>query len=95
MISSMVNAEQPMTPEQIYSNIMISIGGGLNEPRDALLTSVYGLLTNPDQLADVLTDGSLWRNVFEESARWVAPIGMFIREVARPVELGGVRLEPR
>jgi cytochrome P450 len=94
MISSMVNSDDPMTPEQMYSNVMISIGGGLNEPRDALLTAVYGLLTNPDQLAAAKADPALWRNAFEESCRWVAPIGMFIREVAKPVELSGVNLEP-
>jgi cytochrome P450 len=92
MISSMINADEPMTAEQIYNNIMISIGGGLNEPRDVLLTATYGLLTNPDQLVDVQRDRSLWRNAFEEACRWVAPIGMFIREVHRPVELGGVQL---
>ena len=90
MISSMVNTDDPMSAEQMYSNIMISIGGGLNEPRDVLLTAVYGLLTNPGQLADVKADPTLWRKAFEESCRWVAPIGMFIREVARPVELAGV-----
>ena len=26
----------------------IAIGGGINEPLDALLTILYGLLTNPD-----------------------------------------------
>ena len=94
MISSMVNADDPMTPEQMYSNVMISIGGGLNEPRDVLLTAMYGLLTNPDQLAAVQADPSLWRAVFDESCRWVSPIGMFIRAVAKPVELAGVSLEP-
>ncbi len=94
MISSMVNSDDPMTPEQMYSNIMISIGGGLNEPRDVMLTAIYGLLTNPDQLADVYADPSLWRAVFDESCRWVSPIGMFIRAVAAPVELAGVALQP-
>lgn len=94
MISSMINAEEPMSAEQIYNNILISIGGGLNEPRDVLLTATYGLLTNPDQLADVKSHPRLWRSAFEEACRWVAPIGMFIRQVHRPVELSGVQLAP-
>ncbi|WP_230396432.1 cytochrome P450 [Streptomyces blattellae] len=94
MISSIINSPEPMTPQQLYSNIMITIGGGLNEPRDVLLTAAYGLLTNPDQLAAVRAEPSLWKKTFEEACRWVSPIGMFIRQVARPVELGGVRLQP-
>ena len=94
MISSMVNAEDPMPADQIYNNILISIGGGLNEPRDVLLTAIYGLLTNPDQLTEVRADPTLCRKAFDEACRWVAPIGLFIRRVREPVVLSGVSLTP-
>jgi cytochrome P450 family 104 len=46
----MVNAKNPIPESQMIANVKIAIGGGINEPRDALLTILYGLLTNPDQL---------------------------------------------
>ena len=37
----------PILESQMIANAKIAIGGGMNEPRDALLTILYGLLTNP------------------------------------------------
>lgn len=51
----------------MIANVKIAIGGGINEPRDALLTILYGLLTNPDQLDSVRADGK-WRAAFEEGS---------------------------
>ena len=92
LISSMLHAEDPLTREEIGANVKVIIGGGLNEPRDAILTAVVGLLSNPDQKEQVMADHKLWRTVFEETVRWVAPIGMYPRQTTRPVELGGVML---
>ena len=64
----------------------IAIGGGINEPRDALLTILYGLLTNPDQL-DAVRAGSKWRSAFEEGVRWVAPIQASSRLVMEDTEI--------
>src|SRR5262249_32274745 len=72
-LSVMVNAENPIPESQMIANVKIAIGGGINEPRDALLTILYGLLTNPDQLEAVRAGGK-WRSAFEEGVRWVAPI---------------------
>lgn len=94
VISSMMHADDPLTEAQIRGNVKVIIGGGLNEPRDALLVGTYGLLTNPSQRADVMTDSTLWKKVFEEAVRWVAPIGMYPRQVVSEVEVAGVRLRP-
>ena len=72
-LSVMVNASNPIPESQIIANVKISIGGGINQPRDALLTILYGLLTHPDQLEAVRAGGK-WRAAFEEGVRWVAPI---------------------
>jgi cytochrome P450 family 104 len=64
-LSIMVNAEDPIPESQMIANVKIAIGGGINEPRDALLTILYGLLTNPDQL-DAVRAGGKWRSAFEE-----------------------------
>lgn len=93
VISSMVNDAEPMSIEQVRANVKVIVGGGLNEPRDATCTTLYGLLKNPDQLEQVKADPTLWKTVFEEAVRWVAPIGMYPRRVARRVEIGGAVLD--
>ncbi len=87
-LSLMVNAEDPIPRSQIYANIKIAIGGGINEPRDAMATIVYGLLTNPDQLAEVKRQEA-WGAAFEEGVRWVAPIQASSRLVLEDTEIGG------
>jgi cytochrome P450 len=92
VLSSMIHAEDPHTIEQIYANIKVAVGGGLNEPRDSILTLVLGLLENPDQLEKVKADPNLWPTAFEESVRWISPIGMYPRRVTRDVVFSGVQL---
>lgn len=86
--SVMLNAQDPIPEKQIYANIKIAIGGGINEPRDALNTTLYGLLTNPDQLAEVKRTGD-WMRAFEEGVRWVAPISASSRLVTEDTEIRG------
>jgi cytochrome P450 len=87
-LSFMVNAKTPILESQMIANVKIAIGGGINEPRDALLTILYGLLTNPDQLDGVRADGK-WRAAFEEGVRWVAPIQASSRLVMEDTEIRG------
>lgn len=87
-LSAMVNTDDPIPTSQIYSNIKIAIGGGINEPRDAFLTILYGLYTNPDQLAACVKD-DLWDAAFEEGVRWVAPIQASSRLVKQDTEIRG------
>ena len=87
-MSVMVNADDPIAMSQVYTNIKIAIGGGINEPRDALMTIVYGLLTNPDQLDHVRRHNE-WSTAFEEGIRWVAPIQVSSRLVTQDTEIGG------
>ncbi len=92
VLSSMIHADDPHTLDQIYANIKVAVGGGLNEPRDSILTLVLGLLENPDQLERVKADPNLWPVAFEESVRWISPIGMYPRRVTRDVIFSGVQL---
>ncbi|WP_322766826.1 cytochrome P450 [Frankia sp. Cr1] len=92
LISAMLHAPDPLSIEEIRGNVKMFIGGGLNEPRDSLAVGAWALLRHPDQLAAVLADPSLWRKAFEETVRWVAPIGMYPRQTTREVELGGTLL---
>ena len=86
--SVMLNAGDPIPEKQIYANIKIAIGGGINEPRDAINTTLFGLLTNPDQLDEVKRNGD-WDKAFEEGIRWVAPISVSSRLVTEDTEIRG------
>ncbi|MBR0830015.1 cytochrome P450 [Bradyrhizobium manausense] len=92
ILSSMVHADPPMPIEEIRANIKVIIGGGLNEPRDAILTLTLGLLANPAQKESVLVKPELWPNAFEEAVRWISPIGMYPRRVTRETDLSDVML---
>jgi cytochrome P450 len=83
-----------MAMESIRANIKLAISGGQNEPRDAMSGTIWALLTHPDQLALVRDGQAKWIEVFEEYARWIAPIGMSPRRVAKPWTYGGVDFEP-
>ncbi|MBE1525118.1 cytochrome P450 [Nesterenkonia lutea] len=85
-------ASMPIPLEAIRANLKMTIGGGLNEPRDVLATTVWALLNHPEQLASVEEDPRRYAVAFEESVRWVAPIGMYPRETTRDTVLEGVQL---
>jgi len=87
-LSVMVNADDPIEMSQIFANIKIAIGGGLNEPRDALATILYGLLSQPDQKAYAIETQD-WGSAFDEGVRWVAPIQVSSRLVTEDTQIGG------
>ncbi len=90
-LSMMINAEDPLRISQILGNIKIAIGGGINEPRDALLTVLYGLLSNPEQLEEIKRTGA-WGDAFEEGVRWVAPIQVSARRAMEDTEIRGFEI---
>jgi len=75
--SVMLNAENPIPIKQMYSNIKIAIGGGINEPRDALNTILYGLLTNPSANRDeeLFEDGESFNVYRDENPHQAFGIG--------------------
>ena len=92
ILSVLLAAGQPI--DSIRANIKLAISGGQNEPRDAIAGTVWALLTHPEQLALVRDGKAKWLDVFEEYARWIAPIQMSPRRVAKPWSYGGVDFEP-
>jgi cytochrome P450 len=81
ILSVLLAAGQPM--QGVRANVKLAISGGQNEPRDAISGTIWALLTHPDQLALVQGGKAKWLDVFEEYARWIAPIGMSPRRVAK------------
>lgn len=84
LLSVLLDAGQ--TEQSVRANIKLAISGGQNEPRDAIAGCVWSLLTHPEQLRNVINGESSWRQVFEEYARWISPIGMSPRRIAKTFE---------
>ena len=91
-ISAMLHIDDPLDIGAIRSNIKIAIGGGINEPRDALLTLLYGLLSDPDQFEQVRENPDQCTAAFEEAIRWVAPIQVSSRRALEDTEIRGVTI---
>jgi cytochrome P450 len=92
LLGVMMAAGMPM--ESVRANIKLAISGGQNEPRDAVAGCVWALLTHPEQLMLAQSGQVPWLNVFEEYARWISPIGMSPRRIAKPFAVGDVALSP-
>lgn len=92
LLQVLVNAGQPM--KSVSANVKLAISGGQNEPRDAIAGCVWALLNHPQQLKSVIQGTVGWRQVFEEYARWISPIGMSPRRIAKPYARGDVLFEP-
>ncbi|WP_437880405.1 cytochrome P450 [Pseudomonas sp. LRF_L74] len=92
MLSAMIHAAEPIPDEALRANVRLTISGGMNEPSHVIASAVWALLNHPDQLADVLAGAFNWADVFEETARWQSPVGMYPRTLTRDVELDGVTL---
>ncbi len=76
------------------ANIKLIISGGQNEPRDAIAGAAWALITHPDQHALIRQGAASYVQAFEEYARWISPIGMSPRRVARRDTVCGVTFEP-
>ena len=92
LLSVMLQADMPM--HSIRANIKLTISGGQNEPRDVIAGAAWALLTHPDQLASIQAGDATWQQAFDEYIRWVSPIGMSPRRIARETTLNNVLLEP-
>ncbi len=88
LLSVMVEAGLNM--DSTRANVKLAISGGQNEPRDAIAGTIWALLTHPGQLDLVLSGQVSWLQAFEEYARWISPIGMSPRRVAKHHVMGDV-----
>ncbi len=89
-----VSQRAQLPEETIRANIKLAISGGQNEPRDVIAGTAWALLSHPDQLALIRAGTATWQDAFAEYARWIAPIGMSPREVARAATVRDVHFEP-
>lgn len=76
------------------ANIKLVISGGQNEPRDAIAGTAWALLTHPEQRAKMDRGDRDWGDAFGEYVRWISPIGMSPRRIARQDQIDGITFEP-
>jgi len=92
LLSVMIHGGMP--EENVRHNIKLTISGGQNEPRKAIAGTIWALLAHPEQFA-LVRDGKIgWLQVFEEFARWISPIGMSPRRIAKAATVNGVDFAP-
>ena len=92
LLSVMIHGGMPEA--NVRHNIKLAISGGQNEPRKAIAGTIWALLMHPDEFARVRDGKVSWLQVFEEFARWISPIGMSPRRVAKAATVGGVDFAP-
>jgi cytochrome P450 len=88
LLSVMIHGGMP--EENVRHNIKLTISGGQNEPRKAIAGCIWALLTHPQEFSRVRDGTVSWLQVFEEFTRWISPIGMSPRRVAKPATVNGV-----
>lgn len=92
LLSVLMQTDMP--EPSIRANIKLAISGGQNEPRDVIAGLVWTLLTHPEELAGIRKGKTSWMQAFNEYARWMSPVGMSPRRIAKPHEIDGVELRP-
>ena len=75
--------EAGLSLEAVRANIKLAISGGQNEPRDAIAGTIGTLLENHSQLKAIVLGSKTWLQAFEEYSRWMSPIGMSPRRIAK------------
>jgi cytochrome P450 len=92
LLSLMIHGGMPEA--NVRHNIKLTISGGQNEPRKAIAGCIWALLTHPEQFSLVRAGKVSWLQVFEEFARWISPIGMSPRRIAKAAMVNGVDFAP-
>src|SRR3954464_2729550 len=88
LLSVMIHGGMP--EENVRHNIKLTISGGQNEPRKAIAGCIWALLTRPEEVARARAGTASWLQVFEEFARWISPVGMSPRRIAKAATVNGV-----
>lgn len=90
IISALTSGELDDTA--VRANVKLIIGGGLQDPQHMVTAMVWALTLHPEQRALVLAEPSRWPDVFDETLRWLSPIGHGTRETTIATVLAGVDL---
>lgn len=81
----------PRAFDEVMPSIRVIILGGFQEPGHAVATTFWGLLNEPEQLAELEAAPEEFAGpAFRESLRWIAPIGVVGAHPLQNFTYGGV-----
>ena len=92
VISDLAAAEldgERLGDEEIFSFLRLLLPAGAETTYRATGNLLFGLLTNPDQLAALATTVSLMTQAVEEAIRWESPLLITSRQPTRDSEVAG------
>jgi cytochrome P450 len=95
VISVLVQAEldgQRLTDDEIIAFLRLLLPAGAETTYRSSSNLLFGLLSNPDQLAALRDDRSLMQQAIEEGLRWEPPLTGIGRTAMRDVEVAGVQI---
>ena len=93
LISDLVATEvdgRRLTDDEIFAFLRLLLPAGVETTYRSLGNLLFALLTQPDQLDDVVRKPELRAAAIEEGLRWEAPVVMIPRQCLRDARLGGV-----
>jgi cytochrome P450 len=84
--------ERPLNLPEMLSIIQQIFVAGNEATAKALTETMYLLVSNPDQLAEVLEDPALQRKAADEVLRYLTPSNNMFRRSTQDTELNGVKI---
>jgi cytochrome P450 len=93
LISELVDTELDGTrldDEEIFAFLRLLLPAGIETTYRALGTTLFALLSNPEQLGDIRRDPDLRVSAIEEALRWESPFVLLARRAVRDTQVGGV-----
>lgn len=96
LISHLVSLAPParLSDEELLSNSLIVLFGGIETTEAAILNALWALLTHDDARKAVRTDDDRLAALIEESLRWEPAVQTCTRYAVRANLMHGVRIEP-
>jgi cytochrome P450 len=95
LVSQLVSAEvdgRRLSDEEIYPFLLLLLPAGAETTYRSSGNLLFGLLSDPAQLAAVRADRRLVPQAIEEALRWETPLLTVARLATEDVQLGGVRI---
>jgi len=95
LLSTLTHAEvdgHRLSDEEVYSFLRLLLPAGSDTTYRLIGSTLFALLTHPDQLDAVRADRSQLDRAVDEALRWEAPVQFAARETTAETTLGGVTL---
>jgi cytochrome P450 len=95
LVSQLISAEvdgRRLSDDEIYPFLLLLLPAGAETTYRSSSNLLFGLLSEPGQLAAVRADRGLVPQAIEEALRWESPLLTVARSATEDVELGGVHI---